>query len=122
MGSVNCAISNLGVYVIILPAGCTNLAQPVDIRYNKPFKELVCNKYQNWMVMESKDLKKAPCCIDVTQWIVKAESAMKTSTLKNLWMRKPMEYFPQIDVTVPEVVQVEALVDWAPVISDMEED
>ncbi len=122
MGSVNCAISNHGVKVIILPAGCTNLAQPVKIGYNKLFKELVHNKNQNWMVTESKDLKKAPWGVDVTQWIVEAESMMKELMLENSWMRKPMEYFPQIDVTVPEVVQVEALLDGAPVISNMEED
>ena len=60
MGSVNCAISNHGVKVIILPAGCTNLTQPVKIGYNKLFKELVRNKNQNCMVTENKDLKKAP--------------------------------------------------------------
>ncbi len=39
---------------------------------------------------------------------------------KNSWMRKRMEYFP-LTLAVPEVVQVEAPVDGAPVISDMEE-
>ncbi len=47
---------------------------------------------------------------------------MKELMLENSWMRKPMEYFSQIDVTVPEVVQVEELLDGAPVISTMEED
>jgi hypothetical protein len=77
------------------------------------------------MVTESDDLTKAPRRVDVAKWIVEAEKEMKPSTLKNSWMRKPMEYFPQIDpqidFTVPEVVHVEALMDGAP-ISDMEED
>ena len=127
MGSINRAINDLGVEVIIIPPNFTSITQPVDIGYNKPFKELVRNKYHNWMVTESEDLNKAPRRIEVAQWIVKAEREMKQSTLQNLWMKKPMEYFPRsqylpcVSLTVPEVVQVEASVDGAPVISDMEE-
>jgi hypothetical protein len=122
MGSVNRAINNLGIEVIILPPNCTSITKPVDIGYNKPFKELVRDKYQNWMVTESNDLTKAPRHVDVARWIVEAEREMKPSTLQKSWMRMPMEYFPQIDLAVPEVVHVEAILDGAPVISDMEED
>jgi hypothetical protein len=49
---------------------------------NKLFKELVRNKYHNWMVTESEDLNKAPHHVKVAWWIVKAEREMKPLTLK----------------------------------------
>ena len=41
MGSVNWAINDLSVEVIIIPPGFTGLVQPVNIGYNEPFKNLV---------------------------------------------------------------------------------
>ncbi len=60
MGSVNHAINALGVEVIIIPPGCTSVVQPVDIGYNKPFKGLVRDKYEEWMIHDSEDLSKPP--------------------------------------------------------------
>ncbi len=37
MGTVNQAINDLGVEVIIIPPGCTGVTQPIDVGYNKPF-------------------------------------------------------------------------------------
>ena len=31
-------INDLSVEVIIIPPGCTGLTQPIDVGYNKPFK------------------------------------------------------------------------------------
>ena len=60
MGSVNRAINDLSCEVIIIPPGCTGLTQPVDVGYNKPFKNLVRDKYEDWMVMDSADLTVPP--------------------------------------------------------------
>ncbi len=38
MPSVNTAIKDLGLEVIIIPPGCTGLTQPINVGYNKPFK------------------------------------------------------------------------------------
>jgi hypothetical protein len=38
MGSVVRAIQELGVEVKFIPPGCTGLAQPINIGYNKSFK------------------------------------------------------------------------------------
>ena len=122
MGSVNRAISDLGVEVIIIPPGCTGVTQPVDIGYNKPFKGLVRNKYEEWMIHESEDLTKPPRRVDIARWIVDAESEMKKSTLVNAWMRHDLEYFPSASrvVDVPPVVQVEMDEDVTNFISDIE--
>ena len=42
--------NDLGVEVIILPPGCTGVTQPVDIGYNKSFKNLIRDQYEEWMV------------------------------------------------------------------------
>ncbi len=108
MGSVHQAINNLGVEVIIIPPGCTGLVQPVDVGYNKPFKNLVHDQYDEWMVHESEDLTKPPRRTDIAQWVSAAEQKMKGSTIINAWMRHDLEYFPRtsIEVQVPPVINV----------------
>ena len=94
MGSVNRAINDLGCEVIIIPPGCTGLTQPVDVGYNKPFKNLVRDKYEEWMVMESEDLSIPPRRINVARWIIESEREMDANILRNAWMRHDLEYFP----------------------------
>ncbi len=108
MGSVSHAINALGVEVIIIPPGCTSVVQPVDIGYNKPFKGLVREKYEEWMIHDSEDLSKPPRQVDVARWIADAECEMKRSTMVNAWMRHDLEYFPRASpmVDVPPVLQV----------------
>ena len=52
MGSVVTAIQNLGVEVEHIPGGCTYLCQPVDVGVNKPFKKLIRDKWEQWMISE----------------------------------------------------------------------
>ena len=122
MSSVNRAINDLGVEVIILPPGCTSITQPVDIGYNKPFKGLVRDQYEEWMVKDSKDLSEPPRHVDVARWIVAAEQQMKRSTMVNAWMRHNLEYFPRASpvVDVPPVVTVTMGEDATNLMSDME--
>jgi hypothetical protein len=94
MGSVHCAINDCGCEVIIIPPGCTGLTQPVDVGYNKPFKGLICDKYEEWMVKESKDLSIVPRRIDVARWIAQSEVEMDAEILHNAWMRHDLEFFP----------------------------
>ena len=60
MASVNHAINDLGVEVIIIPPGCTGLTQPVDVGYNKPFKDRLRDQYKEWMMEPDRDLTKPP--------------------------------------------------------------
>jgi hypothetical protein len=46
MASVVQMIQKLGVEVKHIPGGCTSLCQPVDINFNKPFKDCVCQTWQ----------------------------------------------------------------------------
>ena len=123
MGSVNRAINDLGVEVIIIPPGCTGITQPVDIRYNKPFKGLVRDQYEEWMVKDSEDLSVPPRRVDIARWIVHAEKNMKQSTLVNAWMRHDLEYFPRASLVVDVPLEVNVPTgedDATNLISDME--
>ena len=107
-GVCDCAINALGVKVIIIPPGCTLLMKPVNIGYNKPFKRLIRNKYQQWMIHSSEDLSKPPCCVNIAHWVVAAKCEMNQSTMVNACMRHDLEYFPctSLEVDVPLVVNV----------------
>jgi hypothetical protein len=99
MGSVHRAINDCGCEVIIIPPGCTGLTQPVDVGYNKPFKGLVRDKYEEWMVKESEDLSIPPRRVDVARWVAQSEVEMDAQILRNAWMRHDLEYFPRIGDT-----------------------
>ena len=42
MGSVVDRIQAMGIEVIHIPAGCTYLCQPINVRINKPIKTHLC--------------------------------------------------------------------------------
>ena len=83
MASVNAAINNLGVEVVIIPPGCTGLTQPVDVGFNKPFKNNVRDHYEEWMMEAGRDLTVPPRRIDVARWIVAVEKDITSKILKN---------------------------------------
>ena len=78
---------------IIIPPGCTGLTQPVDVGYNKPFKDCVRDLYEEWMMEPGCDLTRPPRRLDVAKWIVAAEERMGAQILKNAWKRKGLVYF-----------------------------
>ena len=52
MGSVVQKIQELGVEVRHIPGGCTSLCQPVDVGFNKPFKDRMRKQWLSWMISE----------------------------------------------------------------------
>ena len=50
MASVVTRIQELGVEVMHIPGGCTSLCQPVDVGFNKPFKDRVRRQWVSWMI------------------------------------------------------------------------
>ena len=43
-------IQEMGVEVIYIPCGCTGLCQPVDVGFNKLFKDCIRQLWTNWMI------------------------------------------------------------------------
>ena len=49
MNSVKYAISKLNIDQVIVPGGCTKYVQAPDVCWNKPFKAVVTEQYDEWM-------------------------------------------------------------------------
>jgi hypothetical protein len=71
MSSVVQMIQELGVEVHHIPGGCTSLCQPVDVGFNKPFKDQMRRQWINWMMNEGiiHGTTSPPKRIDVANWV-----------------------------------------------------
>ena len=49
MQSVKGALAKMNVDQVIIPGGCTKFVQAPDVSWNKPFKALVTQQYDEWM-------------------------------------------------------------------------
>ena len=87
----------MGVEVIHIPGGCTSLCQPVDVGFNKPFKDRVRRLWTEWMVSEGvvDGATKAPSRLLVAGWVdtVMAMMSAETTIIKNAWMKTGYEWF-----------------------------
>ncbi len=79
MGSVVQRIQELGVEVRHIPGGCTSLCQPVDVGFNKPFKDRMRKQWLSWMIAKGiiHGTTKPPSWRDVAGWVDRAMMEMK---------------------------------------------
>ena len=99
MGSVVQKIQELGVEVRHIPGGCTSLCQPVDVGFNKPFKDRMRKQWLSWMISEGiiHGTTMPPSRRDVAGWVVRAMEEMKREEqiIKNAWRKTGYEWFPK---------------------------
>ena len=97
MSSVVHRIQEMGVEVIHIPGGCTGLCQPVDVGFNKPFKDRVRRLWTEWMIDEglNSGTTSAPTMKVVAEWIdaVLTEMRNETQIIKNAWMKTGYEWY-----------------------------
>jgi hypothetical protein len=97
MGSVIQRIQELGVEVQHIPGGCTSLCQPVDVGFNKPFKDRVRQAWHNWMMAEAviHRTKRSPTRLDVATWVANRmeETKREGGIIRNAWKKKDYESF-----------------------------
>lgn len=87
----------MGVEIVYVPGGCTSLAQPLDVGINKPFKDRIRKKWEQWVTHEKaiygEDHKpKVPRYL-IARWIVKAARDINETIGKNAWLHAPYNYF-----------------------------
>ena len=89
MASVVHRIQDLGIEVIHIPGGCTSLCQPVDVGFNKPFKDRIRRLWTEWMVAEGlvDGTTKSPTRLMVAGWVdtVMTQMTMEATIIKNAW-------------------------------------
>ena len=97
MSSVVQMIQELGVEVQHIPGGCTSLCQPVDVGFNKPFKDRMRRQWINWMTNEGvvHGTTSPPARLDVAKWVHAAMLEMKGrgDIIRNAWKRHDYEWF-----------------------------
>ena len=71
MASVVQMIQELCVEVQQIPGGCTSLCQPVDVGFNKPFKDRMQRQWINWIINEGvvHGTTSPPSRLDVAKWV-----------------------------------------------------
>jgi hypothetical protein len=79
MGSVVQKIQELGAEVKHIPGGCTSLCQPVDIGFNKPFKDHLRKLWISWMISKGviHGTTSTPARLNIATWVHEAMKEMK---------------------------------------------
>ena len=85
-------IQELGV-----EGGCTFLCQPVNVGFNKPFKDRMQRQWLNWMITKGiiHGTTSPPKRLDVAKWVDTAMLEMKGEgqIICNAWKRHGYEWF-----------------------------
>ena len=97
MASVVNRIQEMGVEKFHIPGGCTSLCQPVDVGFNKPFKDRIRRLWTTWMIEErlTSGTTTSPTRAQVAGRINEVLTAMrgKVTIIKNVWMKSDYEWF-----------------------------
>jgi hypothetical protein len=90
-------ILELGVEVKHIPGGCMSLSQPVDVGFNKPFKDWMQQQWLNWMINEGvvHSTTSPPSRLDKAKWVHAAMLEMEGEgkIIRNAWKRHGYEWF-----------------------------
>ncbi len=72
-------IQELGVEVKHIPRGCTSLCQPVNVGFNKPFKDCPRRTWLSWMIAEGviHGTTSTPTRQDEATWVASVMAEMK---------------------------------------------
>ena len=95
-GTVSNAIENLGVEWDIIPGGCTELIQPIDVGVGRPWKHRIRHWMEDYMMdrdnserIAPKDMRKL-----IAEWGCKSWGLTKEDVIWNSWRHGPFSYFP----------------------------
>jgi hypothetical protein len=88
--AVRNAIADCDTVLVIIPGGCTNKLQVMDVGLNKPFKDRMRDCYHQWfvdqvMIDEANNYAK-PSRQNISQWVWTAWNGLTYSTIYNTWV------------------------------------
>ncbi len=97
-------IQELGVEVKHILGGCTSLCQPVNVGFNKPFKDRLRRTWLSWMITESviHGTTGTPTRQDVATWVPSAMAEMKREgeIIRNAWRKTGYEWFGEAETNI----------------------
>jgi hypothetical protein len=95
MASVVKMIQELGVEVKHIPGGCSPLCQPVNIGFNKPFKDCMRRQWTLWMMSKGivHGTTSQPVRRNVATWVTNAMGEMRRliEIVQNAWKKMGYE-------------------------------
>jgi DDE superfamily endonuclease. len=95
--AVKHAMDDIGVEYVHIPGGCTGLCQPVDVGINKPLKDRMVRKWEQFL-MENREEEvrgkiPSPSREELGQWIIDSLNSMDEQLIKNAWDGPGFSYF-----------------------------
>ena len=96
MESVVTKIQDLGVEVKHIPGGLTSLCQPVDVGINKPLKNRIRRKWEQYMIYIGIEQVKTqpPSRQMMAQWCIDSLNDLGATVVQNAWKKTGYSYFP----------------------------
>jgi len=96
MGNIVNCIQLLGIEVIHIPAGCTYLCQPVDVRINKSIKKGMREKWEDWM-LDGEGIVNGVAMETsrkmVAEWLLDVYKNIPSKIARNSWMKWGYNWF-----------------------------
>ncbi len=97
MGLVVQKIQELGVEVKHIPGGCDSLCQPIDIGFNKPFKNRLRKLWISWMISKGiiHGTTRTPMRLNVATWVNEAMNEMtrERAMVRSAWLKTEYEWY-----------------------------
>ena len=102
MSSVIHAIQDLRIEVDHIPGGCTGLVQSLDVGVNKPLKNQIRRRWEEYMLEEglAMTVSKPPTQQQMATRVMECLDDLGKHIIKAAWRRKGYSYFPQEEVQV----------------------
>lgn len=96
MTTVVSKIQDLGVEVNHIPGGCTGLTQPVDVGINKPLKNRIRHKWEDYMLTEGllHNRTKPPSRQRLAEWCIDSLKEIDEQIVRNAWLHRDYSLFP----------------------------
>jgi DDE superfamily endonuclease. len=102
--AVTRAMDEIGVEYIHIPGGCTGLCQPVDVGINKPLKDRMVRKWEEFLMdnreEEVRGKIRSPSREELAQWIVDSVHNLDVQLVKNAWLGPGFSYFNNNEVAM----------------------
>ena len=79
--------SHYNTHMVVIPGGCTGLLQPADVSWNKPFKTVYREKYEDWAINGEISLtaggrRRPPSKDLVMQWVKEAWESLSAEIVR----------------------------------------
>ena len=97
MKTVTKKIADMGVEIKHIPGGTTGLCQPIDVGIGRPFKNIIRNKWEDFIVGQDVGDEKteAPSRSLMASWIIEAATKISEQTIINSWRHGRYSYYPK---------------------------